>query len=112
MVSYIKVRNKSKKNMKIFCKKLVMESWQSVCNAVNVNTAYNNFIQIIDNLFSKCSPIILVKSQIIFFYKPWMTIGLKNSCKQKKVLYIEFLKSKTLNDELKYKKYENKLTLI
>ena len=44
MVSYIKVRNKSKKNMKIFCEKLVMESWQSVYNAVNVNTAYDNFI--------------------------------------------------------------------
>ena len=53
MVSYIKIRNKSKKNMKIFCDKLVIESWQSVYNAVNVNTAYNNFIQIIDNLFNK-----------------------------------------------------------
>ena len=51
MVSYIKVRNKSKKNMKILCEKLVMESWHSVYNAFDVNTAYNNFIQIIDNLF-------------------------------------------------------------
>ena len=56
MVLYINVRNKSKKNMKIFCEKLVTESWQSVYDAVNVDTAYNNFIQIIDNLFSKCCP--------------------------------------------------------
>ena len=26
-----------------------MESWHSVYNAVDVNTAYNNFIEIIDN---------------------------------------------------------------
>ena len=112
MVSYVKVRNKSKKNMKIFCEKLVMGSWQSVYNAVNVNTAYNNFIQIIDNLFSKCCPIIVVKSKIIFFNKPWMTIGLTNICKKKKLLYIAFLKIITLIDELRYKKYKNKLTLI
>ena len=38
-----------------------------------------------------------------------MTSGLKNSCRKKKLLYIAFLKSKTLKDEIKYK---NKLTLI
>ena len=41
-----------------------------------------------------------------------MTIGLKNSCKKKKLLNIAFLKSKTLKDELRYKKYKNKLTMI
>ena len=112
MVSYIKVKNKSKKNMKIFCEELVMESWQSVYNAVNVNTAYDNFIQIIDNFFNKCCPIIVIKSPRKFSDKPWMTSGLKNSCRKKKLLYIAFLKSKTLKDELKYKKYKNKLTLI
>ena len=66
MVSYIKVRNKSKKNMKILCEKLVWESWQSVHNAVSVDTAYNNFIQIIENLFKKCCPIIVIKSEIFF----------------------------------------------
>ena len=112
MVSYIKVRNKSKKNMKIFCEELVMESWQSVYSAVNVNTAYDNFIQIIDNLFNKCCPIIVIKSRRKFSDKPWMTSGLKNSCRKKKLLYIAFVKSKILQDELKYKKYKNKLTLI
>ena len=93
MVSYIKVRNKSKKNIKILCEKLVMESWQSVYNAVNVNTAYDNFIQIIDNLYNKCCPIIVIKSHKNFYAKPWMTSGLKNSCRKKKLLYIAFLKS-------------------
>ena len=82
MVSYMKVINISKMNM--FCEKLVMESWHSVYNAADVNTAYSNFIQIIDNLFCKCCPIIVMKSKIIFCDKPWMTTGLKNSCKNKK----------------------------
>ena len=80
MVSYIKVRNKSKKNMTIFCKKLVMESWQPVYNAVNVYTAYDNFIQIIDKLFNKCCSIIVIKSPKKFSDKPWMASGFKNSC--------------------------------
>ena len=35
-----------------------------------------------------------------------MTTGLKNSCKKKKLLHIAFLKSKTIQHELKYKKYK------
>ena len=96
--------------MKIFCEKLVMESWHSVHSAVD--SAYNNFIQIIDNLFSKFCPIIVIKSKRTFLDKPWLTTEFKNSCRKKKLLYIAFLKSKTLQDELKYKKYKNKLTLI
>ena len=95
MVSYIKVKNKSKKNMKIFCEELVMESWQSVYNAVNVNTAYDNFIQIIDNLFNKSCLFIVIKSPRKCYDKPWFTSGLKNSRRKKKILYIAFLKSKT-----------------
>ena len=57
-----------------------MESWHCVYNADDVYTAYDNFIQIIDNLFSICCPIIIIKSIGKSFDKPWMTTGLKNSC--------------------------------
>ena len=70
MVSYMKVRNKSKMSMNIFCEKLAMESWHSVYNAVDVNTTYNNCINIIDNLFSKYCPIIIIKSKRIFYALP------------------------------------------
>ena len=76
MVSYVKAR--SKKNMKIFCEKVAMESWHSVCNSVDVDTACINFIQVIDNLFSKCCPIIIIRSKRQNVDKPWMTTGLKN----------------------------------
>ena len=38
MVSYTKVGNKGQKILKIFCEKLVMKSWHSVYNAVDVYT--------------------------------------------------------------------------
>ena len=63
MVSYMKVRNKSKKNVKFFYFKFATE-WHCVYNVVDVNTAYNNFIQKISHLFSKCCPIIIIKSKV------------------------------------------------
>ena len=52
--------------MKIFCAKLAMVSWHSVHNALDVNTAYNNFIKINDNLLSKCCQITIKKSEKFF----------------------------------------------
>ena len=112
MVLYMKVRNKYKWNIKIFCEKFAMETWNSLYNAVDFNTANNNLIQINDNMFINCCPIIIIKSIRIFFNKPWISTGLKNSCKQKKQLYIAFLKSKTHQDYLMYKRCTNKLTFI
>ena len=63
IVSCMKVRNKSKNNMMIFCVKFAIKSWHSVYNDVDVDTAYNNYIHIIDNLFGKCCPIIIIKSK-------------------------------------------------
>ena len=62
MVSYMKVRNKGKKNMKILCKKIAIETLHSVHDPANVNIAHNNFIIVIDNLFCKYCPIIIIKS--------------------------------------------------
>ena len=38
---------------------------------------------------------------------PWISIGLKKSSKTKQRLYIKFLKTKTLEDESKYKNYKS-----
>ena len=78
MTSHKKVRKKSKKNMKMFCDKLAMESWHSVYNAVDADTAYNNFIQIIGNLFVKCCPIIIMKSKRKNVDKPWNNFAKQN----------------------------------
>ena len=59
-------------------------------NADDINTAYDNFIQIIDNLFSKCCSIIVIKFKRKSFDKPWTTTGLKNSCKEKNYCILHF----------------------
>ena len=76
--------------MKIFCEGLAIESRYSVYNAVDVDTAYNNFIKIIDNLFSKCRPIIIIKLKRKNGDKPWMTTGLKSSCRKKNYFILHF----------------------
>lgn len=43
---------------------------------------------------------------------PWMTNGLKNACKKKNYLYRLFLRSRTKDAEVRYKKYKNKLVGI
>ena len=40
---------------------------------------------------------------------PWISKGLKKSSKKKQKLYIKFLKTKTLEDEFKYKTYKSLL---
>ena len=38
---------------------------------------------------------------------PWISKALKKSSKKKQKLYIKFLKTKTLQDQFKYKTYKN-----
>lgn len=47
-----------------------------------------------------------------FDSKPWITKGLQNAIKKKNLLYKQFVKSRTPESEMKYKKNENKLLKI
>ena len=47
-----------------------------------------------------------------FVYKPWITLGLQKSIKKKNILYKNFLKSPSLTNEAKFKKYKNNLTSL
>ena len=46
-------------------------------------------------------------STFINIKSPWISKGLKKSSKKKQKLYIKFLKTKTLEDEFKYKTYKS-----
>ena len=48
-LSYVKVGNKSEKTEKMSCEQLAVQSWHSVHNAMDVNTANDYCIQIIVN---------------------------------------------------------------
>ena len=44
--------------------------------------------------------------------KPWLSEGLKQSIRNKNKLYIHMLKMRTATNEMKYKRYRNKLTHV
>ena len=44
--------------------------------------------------------------------KPWFTNGLRNACIKRKRLYKDYIKNRTLDAQVKYKSYRNKLTSI
>lgn len=44
--------------------------------------------------------------------KPWLTKTLINACRKKNTLYRQFLKSRTAQSEVRYKRYKNKLNSI
>lgn len=88
----------------------MLQDWSPVFRETDVDSAYNNFLDIFVSLYNNHCP---VKE----YYKnnkntkyPWLTKGIINACKKKNILYKSFIKSKTKEAELKYKVYKNKLT--
>lgn len=90
---------------------LAAQTWENVIIEQDVNRAYNSFVETFIRLYNKNCPIKKYKKNDCA-KTPWMTKGLLNACKKKNNLYKQFLKYRTNEAELKYKKYKNKLTSI
>ncbi|XDV36142.1 hypothetical protein PO909_005986 [Leuciscus waleckii] len=107
------IRDKSSKALEAFREVLKKQSWDRVYTD-NVNTAYEAFMTTLINLYDKNCKITkvnaLTKKNTV--NNPWMTNGLKNACKKKNDLYRLFLRSRTKDAEVRYKKYKNKLVGI
>lgn len=107
------IRDKSSKAIEAFREALKKQSWDRVYTD-NVNTAYEAFMTTLIDLYDKNCKITkvnaLIKKNTV--NNPWMTNGLKNACKKKNYLYRLFLRSRTKDAEVRYKKYKNKLVGI
>ena len=70
-----------------------------------MNEIYDTFLETLTDIYDANFPIweYILKDKDI--KSPWITKGLKKSSKKKQKLYIKFLKTKTLEDEFKYKTY-------
>ena len=89
------------------------QNWENVLKESNVDIAYDNFISTIKSIYNEECPKSKVKVNVKHVNKPWFTSGLKNAClKKKNKLYRLFIKTKSENVGLKYKRYKNKLTSI
>ena len=71
-----------------------------------MNEIYDTFLETLTDIYDANFPIreYILKGKDI--KSPWISKGLKKSSKTKQRLYIKFLKTKTLEDESKYKNYK------
>ena len=71
-----------------------------------MNEIYDTFLKTVTDIYDANFLIgeYILKDRDI--ESPWISIGLKKSSKTKQRLYIKFLKTKTLEDESKYKNYK------
>ena len=67
--------------------------WRKIKQCRNANKAYINFFTIIDSLCDECFQVAKIRLKQKKHIAPWITRGIKKSCKRKKNLYKK--KSKT-----------------
>ena len=70
------------------------------------------FIDKICKIYNKCCPLKKIKVKNKVDIKPWLSQGLINATKKKRLLYEQSLRYGTKKAEDKYKRYKNKLTYI
>ena len=105
----IKINKKvfSKCNIISFKEQLSLLHWRHIGFDGTVNEIYDTFLKTLTDIYDANFPIreYILKDKDI--KSPWISKGLKKSSKTKQRLYIKFLKTKTLEDESKYKNYKS-----
>ena len=86
-------------------------NWEQVTQCEDVYDTYDKFITVIKELYNKTCPVKKVKGKKQL-RQPWLSNALINACKKQKALYKRFLRSRTTENEMRYKAYKNKLTSI
>ena len=101
-------RDKNKKKQLKFKEKLESVNWSQLDGYDDPNKSYKYFLSKYTELYNASFPLkkIKVKNSVS---KPWLSRGLLKSIKRKNVLYKRYLINSTLEHELSYKRYKNKL---
>ena len=101
------------KNLELMFNQLLTTNWQPVLSETTVDTAYNSFLDIFQNVHNSCCPVVATKKNPNKkSEEPWLTKGLQNACKKKNTLYKSYLIKQDKESEKRYKTYKNKLTTI
>lgn len=95
----------SREKIALFRKLLKDMNWSDVYSAHSTNEKYNAFINIVLNLFENCFPPKLTQIRPKSIKKPWITQGIKVSCKTKRKLYESIRNSSDVNALDHYKTY-------
>ena len=105
------IRRYSEKNKNTFVHNLNAIDWNEVLPNSNAQLAFSTFHSLIKKEYDTNFPLIKVKRQYNN-KKPWLTNCLRKSIRQKNKLYIKAKAHPTLNNEITYKRYKNKLLKI
>src|SRR5437867_1649430 len=101
------IRVHSPTNTTLFQNSLNNCDWSlKVTTVCDTNTAYDNFVSILDEIYNKCFPLTRV-SRKCFKNKKWVTKEVKKSSEIKNRLYKKWIISKNLTDKTAYKNYVN-----
>ena len=110
IIEYKRVR--TVESLNAFRTDLLAQAWEEVYNECDVDRAYDVFLERFQTLYDQYCPLQQCNRKQRRIETPWITKGLQNASKKKNSLYRKFIKHRTTEAELKYKKYKNKLTNI
>ena len=105
----IKIKKKvfNNRNITSFEEQLSLLHWRHIGFNGTVNEIYDTFLRTLTDIYDANFPIreYILKDKDI--KSPWISKVLKKSSTKRQKLYIKFLKTKTFEDEFKYKIYKN-----
>ena len=81
--------------------------WSSLYDCQNLNIVYNRFLELCTEIYNDCFPLKKVTRKQRRLKKPRLTKALLKSIKKKNYLHKKYLPS--MDDDLRYKSYKNKL---
>lgn len=108
--TYKSVRSFSVNNINKFKQMLDLTDWSPLYLSSSVDLVYDIFINIIDSLMDQCFPI--TRKCFKNNDKFWITPAIIKSINTKSLLHKKWLKTKKVNDEIKYKQYQKTLKKV
>ena len=104
------LRKESTENIKALTVDLLKETWQDVYNEIDVNNAYERFINKVMYYYDKNIPLIVQRKYKNKIKNPWITPGIFNSIQTRNKLYKKFIRKPTEENGRNYKHYRNILS--
>ena len=97
------IRNYNDYSIQEFLLRLSMESWEDVFTENNLNNIFNKFLDTYLKIFNTCFT--KKKLHSTHAYNPWITRGIKISCQNKRILYLNCRNKIDKNLKNQYKNY-------
>jgi hypothetical protein len=106
----ITVRDINDQNIREFQLQLSYENWEDIFAEEDANVSFNKFLNTYLRIFQSCFT--KKHKNVNIIPKPWLTAGIKTSCKRKRELYLIARDSMRSEPKIYYKHYCKILTKV